>query len=172
MKKIHLFVLSILLMSNISCITSKGNWDSNNTSKDPYTFIYNGSIKDMTNSIKRILILQGYSIDNDDLDAGFLTTKPKVLNDDEKIDMGLAMAMMGTHVRQQTGIISFIYEKIDNNRVQLKMICKLKMHASYSENAFKDKDLDLGVNTLSQGHPLSMKLKTAILNNKKFILGL
>jgi len=67
-----------------SCSTTKGLSDSSLESTKPYLFEYNGTLENAVIEVKRIIVRNGFSIQNDDAAAGVLTTNTKLLEKDER----------------------------------------------------------------------------------------
>lgn len=122
----------------------------------------------MLRDLKRTLIFNGFTIENDDSSSGILVTKAKPLMADEKINADFAMALAGASMGQQYGSISFIYETLQSGAIKLQMICRLQYEAKYHENIYKDRDISNAIDVLPQGHPFPMKIKNLLLQNSNF----
>ena len=171
MKSLIYGLLIVLIFAGCSLPAQEaGFYNANNTRTEPYQFIYNGDFKNAMISLKRILVSNGFSIASDDAEAGILITFPKALKNDETLNSGSAGAfrnsLMGTQVKEEMGVVSFIFDKGDNSTI-LKMTCTM--------NTKEKQDTVFGVQdksrerVLMQGEPLPMKMKSLLINSKNFI---
>ena len=117
-----------------SCSVTKGVYDNSLKSTNPYKFAFTGSQLDFESLIKKILVQNGFSIDNFDRESGILATNYKDLNEDEKFNMDM-FVMAGVSVKSQKGKIIFVY-KMENEVVNFEMSVFEQMGAQISANAY------------------------------------
>lgn len=145
------------------CVTTKGISDTTNNSKEPIEFIFSGTKLDLLKTLKPKLILFGFNFEDEDTTIGILTTKPKILNDDERFDSPMFASA------KQYGLVSFIYEHKTDTTLKVLMVCKIHVDFSVAVNKFQNNEQAF-IDNVIQGHPLPMKLKKELLNTNKFIL--
>lgn len=165
-KNLFAIIMSFSILIFACSPMTTGIYDSKNKKKEPFKFLFAGKPEDANKILKRNLVEQGYTFESDDVSSGYLITKPKALNSDECYNTGMADAMMGTE-SHQSGIIKILYDTLGE-----KTICTvfpiLSMNATYREDAFSKRKLNIEDNTAPQGHPLAMKIKKNILGLQNF----
>jgi len=159
----------------ISCAThTTGIVDPKLNQPNPWVFKYTGSKNEANNYLKRLLIINGFTIRNDDINAGFLVSGAKKLANDEKLELSVLTgaflyALANVSIESQNGYITFIYEAHENY-VVVSMICKIKVISSQEKNIFRIDYSESEDITVIQGHPFPIKMKNKILLNPNFTL--
>ena len=171
MKAIIQGILIALLAAGCSFPAQEAGFhDIKNTSKEPYLFIYKGNFKNAMIPLKRILVLNGFSIASDDTEAGILVTNPKSLKDDETLNSGfgagLFNSLSGTRIKEEKGVVSFVFDNGENETTIIRMTCTLSSKET-QDTIFGARDKS-GERVLMQGDPLPMKMKSLLINSKNF----
>ena len=164
-------LLFILLLTNCGMPAQKaGYYDPNNKSTEPYLFIFKGTTKNASIALKRTLILNGFSIATDDLESGIIITDPKILKDDETIwsgGMAFALTAGGASIKEK-GVIAFIFNPIEPELIEISMKCTIQ--SDESRDTIFGRQNTSRERILTQGEPLSMKMKSKLILSKNFIL--
>jgi hypothetical protein len=154
-------IVGIVLLFAAGCAPiTTGIYDTENKTKEPWKFMYSGSVQEANKLLKRCFVLQGYTIQNDDVESGFMVTSSKKLSEDECYNTSGMDIMMRGNTRQ-SGFIKVIYDTSDS-----KVICSifaiLQMQSSYQESAFVKRDLNIDDLLVPQGHPFAQKIRSGI----------
>ena len=169
----YLLIILVILINSCSLPAQKaGYYDPKNKSEKPYLFIYNDTIENAFRSLKRIVIINGFSIANEDIDAGILVTYPKSLKEDETLHAGsgsILNAMGGIQIKEEKAIVSFIFDLTENNNVIISMRCTLSSKETVNTELFGRRDTNRE-RILMQGEPLPMKLKSKLIESNNFQL--
>ncbi len=155
--KIVLAVSLIILLQ--SCSTTKGISDSSLESRQPYIFGCKGTIESAMSEVKRIVVRNGFTLQNDDLKAGILTTNPKPLDKDERFYPSFSLA---SYKQDESGTLFFIFTQTGNDEVSIEFFAKImKEEKEYTgigaEQKYTGKNRE--EETAEQGHPLPMKFR-------------
>lgn len=159
-------ILPFMLVVCLGCgsgYTTTGIMDRKLVSTDPYHFFYKGMQADGVLLVKRQLVGFGFQIAAYDSAVGNLDTQYKGLAEDERVDLsGMMSAMTGTTITQQMGRISFVVQPVDSGSV-FSMRCYGSVKGETRVNAFSSTERSMHDEPTSQGHPLNMKMKIALL---------
>lgn len=112
MKWIYVAITAVLLTG---CYSTRGLYDPNLTSTDPYVFVYPDSREDAVKTVKQVLYRNGWEIGVDD--EGFLMTKQRDLPDDEYINT--KSYMFGMTGARQSWIRGSLRFEFDDGQVTM-----------------------------------------------------
>jgi hypothetical protein len=147
----------------IGCSTTKGISDSSLQSTKPYLFEYNGSVENAAIEIKRLMVRNGFSILNDDIKAGILTTNPKLLDKDERF---YSWSPFIPFYQNESGKLFFVFTQTTLDKVKIEFYAKLITVEKTNEidangkihEATRHKE-----ESVEQGHPLAMKFRKLLM---------
>lgn len=174
MKRILLLVTIVLLLSSCeSMMQTQGKWDKTNKSTEPVVLVYEGDYDALYKGVVQTMTSTGFKQHTMDKETGIIITEPKELRDDEKLSYNTCATcccLAGTDVKEQKGTVFIMIKDTEKNNVyHIEMTCHefTKKEQTYAYT-YKD-DVELYKNkiqnekVLSQGHPLTMKIKSRIL---------
>lgn len=167
MKK--LLLLLFIVSAFVSCTVTKGVYDSALKSTDPYKFSFSGSSSDFETYLKRLLVSNAFNIADFDQKAGIVSTDFKELSETEKYNTSMT-ALAGVYVQSQKGKLVFMYQPKGENIIEFTMAGFLNVNASYSQNNFKNQQINSGGTPLPQGHPLCMKFRNLLTSDNRIKL--
>jgi len=149
----------LILFYLSGCSSTKGISDSSLESTKPYLLEYNGSIDNAVVEIKRLVVRSGFSIQNDDLKAGILTTDSKLLDKDERF---YSMSPFISFTQNESGKLFFIFTQTTPEKVKIEFYAKLmSVEKNYQPdiNGKMREDKNRKEESVEQGHPLAMKFR-------------
>lgn len=155
-----LFLVALLALS--SCVSSDGEYDTDNKSTEPMVFTSALPMDSAVIIIKKVFAEQNYFVKQYDSSIGLLLTEPKLLNSDEKYSSWMISNAV------QYGFAKLMFTK--ESMIIIKLNCYLTYKISYSENMFKNNTIESDILFLPQGHPFITKIKKLILKTKYFKL--
>jgi hypothetical protein len=155
--KVVLPLLAIFYLTG--CSTTKGISDSSLESTKPYLFEYKGSVENAIIEIKRMVVRNGFTILNDDVKAGILTTNPKLLEKDERF---YSTSPFIPFSQNENGKLFFVITQASNDKVKIEFYAKLisveKISEFISDGGLHDSKTRKE-ESVEQGHPLAMKYR-------------
>ena len=150
---------SLILFYLTGCSTTKGISDSSLDSTKPYLFQYNGSVENAAIEVKRIVVRNGFSILNDDIKSGILTTNPKLLEKDERF---YSWSPLTPFTQNEIGKLFFVFTQTTTDNVKIEFYAKLmtvEKNYELDTNGKMHDSKNRKEETLEQGHPLAMKFR-------------
>jgi len=154
-----LIILSLVIIYLSGCQTTKGISDSSLESTKPYHLEYKGSLENAFNEVKRIIVRNGFSIQNDDSKAGILTTNPKLLDRDERF---YSWSPFAPFTQNESGRLSFVFTQETSEKVKIEFYAKITTEEKdyrAVENGLKYEGKSVAEKSAEQGHPLPMKFR-------------
>lgn len=166
-----LLALVLCPLTLVGCVSTQGVQVEGLEETGPYRFQYSGDKEEAVQEMKRILIPEGWTVRNEDLDAGVILAQ-KTLREDEKISQtafgkALTESMAGVSAENQKGRLSFLLTA-ENGGTSLEMTPELVVVIEENEGFTSSKNEE--TSTPAQGHPMVVKYGLALHRTEGFRL--
>lgn len=136
-----------------ACYSTEGVRIKSMDSEEPYRFSCEASRSECLKDIKRSLVGSGFEIKEEDMSSGvFVFTK--TLDKKEKISTsGFTKVATGTESTGQTGELSFLFTKKEEESISITMEGEVSIQVEES----MDTTTETQTSTPSRGHPLMIR---------------
>lgn len=162
----------LLCILFVSCSPTTSGWrDENQPSTEPIVFLTSLSRPAAMTTLKRVLVMGGFIIADQDTGAGVMSSSYKTLSEKERMDIGsFTAAFLSVKDVNQAGRVAFVFTRMDDTTETIQLRCLINVTADAQITAYATNTSRSGDVAIAQGHPFAMGMKEAILREQGFRL--